>query len=264
MNLDDLALFHSVDSEGMIQQINGLPNQLIEAYQSGLSLPLPEVKGLQNVLVAGMGGSAIGADLVSSYVAGMCPVPVVVHRDYGLPAWARGAGTLVITSSHSGNTEETIEAFEQAIQRGCQVVSICTGGKLAQMAKAYGVPAWTFNHHHAPRTAVGFSFGLILALLQRTGNIPDQADDLDEALHAMRNLQTNLMAEIPTVHNPAKRLAGQLYGRWISVFSADYLSVVARRWKGQFSELAKAWGQFEYLPKPIIIRWRALKILRIY
>ena len=133
--------------------------------------------------------------------------------------------------------------------RGCNLLVICTGGKLADLARQNNVPVWLFDHHHAPRTAVGFSFGLILATLFRCGLIPDPAAELEEALHAMRNLQTNLKQEVPAVHNPAKRMAGQLYGRWISIFSADYLAPVARRWKGQISELAKAWAQFEYLPE---------------
>jgi glucose/mannose-6-phosphate isomerase len=249
MNLDDLAYFHSLDSQDILSQINGLPDQLMDAYQLGMTLPLPEFKGIKTVLVAGMGGSAIGADLVSAYVANISPAPVIVHRDYGLPAWAKGPETLVITSSHSGNTEETIEAFDQAVKQGCQLLSISTGGKLAAMAETNHVTVWKFNHHHAPRTAVGFSFGLILAVLQRSGLIPDQSGEIDDALHAMRNLQTNLMADVQVTHNPAKRMAGQLYGRMVAVLSADYMSPVARRWKGQISELAKAWAQYEYLPE---------------
>lgn len=249
MNLDDLALFRSVDTQDMIGQIDGLPNQLYAAYQLGLRLPLPAQHAIQQVVISGMGGSAIGADLVAAYVANQCNVPVIVHRDYGLPAFASGSNTLVITSSHSGNTEETISSFESGLARGCRLLAICTGGKLAEMAKHNDVPVWSFTHTHAPRTAVGFSFGLILAALVRFQLVPDAQAEIDEAIHAMKNAQTNLTPAVQAMHNPAKRMAGQLCGRWVSVFSADYLAPVARRWKGQISELAKAWAQYEYLPE---------------
>lgn len=249
MNLDDSASFRALDSQDMIGQINGLPDQLDQAYHLGLQLDLPKMEGIRTVLVTGMGGSAIGADLVAAYVADRCSVPVLVHRDYGLPAWAKGPETLVIPSSHSGNTEETLSSFQEAHARGCQILAVSTGGKLAEQARAKGYGTWVFPHSHAPRTAVGFSFGLIEALLFRLGLVPDPSDALIETIHAMRNLQTNLLMEVPVKHNPAKRMAGQLMGRWVSVFASDYMAPVARRWKGQISELAKAIAQFEALPE---------------
>ena len=122
-----------------------------------------------------MGGSAIGADLVTTYVSSTCPVPVSVHRDYGLPAFAKGKETLMIASSHSGNTEETLEAFETALKNDCTVLVICTGGELAKRAKEKNIPVWTFHHTGQPRAAVGFSFGLLLALFARLKLIPDPA-----------------------------------------------------------------------------------------
>ncbi len=248
MNLDDVAGFRKLDSQNMIAQINGLPDQLSFAYSLGKTLPLPEKKDFRHILISGMGGSAIGADLVAAYVQDKISLPVVVHRDYELPLWV-DEHTLVIASSHSGNTEETLWAFEQARQRGCSIVSICTGGKLATLAREYGLPLWQFEHFHAPRSAVGFSFGLILALFEQLGFIPSVQQEIEEAVHAMRNVQTSLGVDVPVTHNPAKRMAGQLFGRWVVVLAADYLAPVARRWKGQINELAKAWGQFEFLPE---------------
>ena len=105
MNLDDLAHFKQLDSLNMISEIDSLPDQLGYAYQLGLKHPLPDWKDLKHAVIAGIGGSAIGADLLVSYCASLSPIPVSVHRDYGLPFFARGTETLVICSSHSGNTE---------------------------------------------------------------------------------------------------------------------------------------------------------------
>jgi glucose/mannose-6-phosphate isomerase len=249
MDLNNHTLFSSIDKQNYLVEINNLPDQLEKAFQLGLNQNLPPWQGIKNVLVAGMGGSAIGADLLAAYIAPICPVPFIVQRSYRLPAWANGPGTLVIASSHSGNTEETLAAFQQAMQSQCRILAVCTGGKLEQAAKASSTSLWTFEHHGQPRAAVGFSFGLLLALLARLGLIPDQASELSAAISAMRRQQNSLLAELPVVNNPAKRLAGQLMGRWVMVFGADVLEPVARRWKTQINELAKAWAQFEVLPE---------------
>jgi len=249
MDLNDYTSFSKIDKQNYLAEIENLPSQLQHAYRQGLSLNLPDWQGIQQVLIAGMGGSAIGADLLAAYAAPLCPVPIVVQRNYTLPAWVSEPQTLVIASSHSGNTEETLAAFEQASKRGCHILVLCTGGKLAEYAKTSNVPLWTFEHPGQPRAAVGYSFGLLLALLVRLGLIPDPAGELTGAITAMRNQQMGLNAELPVVRNPAKRLAGQLVGRSVMVFGSDVLEPVARRWKTQINELAKAWSQFEALPE---------------
>ena len=249
MNLDDLHLFKKLDSQNMLAEIDGLPDQLKSAWNLGLTLPLPDVGRVQYVVIAGMGGSAIGADLVSAIVMDSCPAPVIVHRDYGLPAFATGKETLVICSSHSGNTEETLDAFEAALKNNCSTVVICTGGELARRAKEKGITVWTFDHKGQPRAAVGFSFGLLLALFTRLNLLPDPAKELEEAIAAMKKSQEHLRADVPAVRNPAKRYAGQLMGRWITVMGAGLLAPVARRWKGQINEIAKAGANFEVLPE---------------
>ena len=249
MNLDDPSLFTQVDTQDYLAEIDGLPHQLQRAWELGQQQPLPAWSGFQNVVIAGMGGSAIGADLLSAYAVQSCPLPVVVHRSYGLPAWARGSETLLIASSHSGNTEETLAAFQTGLERGCRILALCTGGKIAAAAHAADCPVWIFKHQGQPRAAVGYSFGLLLAAFSRLSLLPNPQEELTSALTAMRQQQPNLRAEVPVGRNPAKRLAGQLIGRWVAVFGADILEPVARRWKGQLSELAKAWAQYEFLPE---------------
>ncbi len=220
--------------------------------------PVPQWGGIspdisiRQVVVAGMGGSAIGADLLAAYLEPTVRVPVVVHRDYGLPAWAHGAETLVITSSHSGNTEETLDAFSTALDRKCRILAVSTGGKLADAAVNNGMPAWIFEHKGQPRAAVGFSFGLLLAVFSKLSLLPpgfDAQKELEEAVAAMRSQQAHLRREVPAAQNPAKRIAGQLVGRFTAVIASGLLAPVARRWKGQISEIGKAWAQFEFIPE---------------
>ena len=249
MDLNNYTEFVEIDQQNYLAEIENLPNQLENAFQQGLNLDLPAWHGIQRIIIAGMGGSAIGADLLAAYAAPLSPVPILVQRGYSLPTWARGEETLAVISSHSGNTEETLAAYAQARQNECRILALCTGGKLADFAKADGVPLWTFEHHGQPRAAVGFSFGLLLALLTRLDLLSDPTADLAEAISAMRRQQEDLEVHIPVVRNPAKREAGQLMGRLVTVFGAEVLEPVARRWKTQINELAKAWAQFETLPE---------------
>ena len=250
MNLDDLSNIQQIDKQNMLNEIDGLSDQLAAAWALGQTLPDPgSSQGVRQVVIAGMGGSAIGADLLAAYIAPFCKVPVIVQRDYGLPSWARGEETLVIASSHSGNTEETLDSFDTALKNGCRVVAVCTGGDLADRANKRSVVCWQFPHKGQPRAAVGFSFGLLLKLFCRLGLISDQSAEVESAVAEMKKQQASLVASVPAVHNPAKRYGGQLVGRWVTVYGAGILAPVARRWKGQLNELAKAGANFEFLPE---------------
>ena len=249
MNLDDLDYFKRLDTLNMLGEIDNLPDQLGTAYQLGMQHDLPDWHGFRQVVIAGMGGSAIGADLLASYCTSFAAIPVFVQRDYGLPLFARGEETLVICSSHSGNTEETLDAFESAQQAGCRIIVVSTGGELARRAREADIPVWTFEHAGQPRAAVGFSFGLLLAMFQRLGLLLDQKEALDDAIASMKRSQQHIQASVPAVKNPAKRCAGQLMGRWVTIVGAGLLTTVARRWKGQINEVAKAGANFEFIPE---------------
>ena len=248
-DLDNFTEFKKLDTQNMLGEIYGLPDQLKSAWELGQTMPMPDAKNIKRIVIAGMGGSAIGADLVAAAVLGTCTAPIFVHRDYGLPAFAKGKETLVILSSHSGNTEETLDSFEKAVKNQCSVVVLSTGGEISERAKEKNVPVWTFNHQGQPRAAVGFSFGLLLALFARLKLIPDPSKDLQEAIDAMKKSQEHLRADLPAVHNSAKRYAGQLMGRWVTIFGAGALAPVARRFKTQINEIAKAGANFEFLPE---------------
>lgn len=249
MDLNKFEDFSNLDSQNMLGEMNGLPEQLLSAWGEAEALPLSDFSSVRQVIIAGMGGSAIGADLLKSYISPLSSISIDVHRDYGLPAWAEGPETLVIVSSHSGNTEETISAMQAALERGCSLLAISTGGKIAQLAQENGTDLWIFQHKGQPRAAVGYSFCLLLNVFTRLGFILDPSDDLNDAVAEMKKQQDSLSIELPDYQNRAKLMAGQLIDRWVSIFGADLLAPVARRWKGQVSEIAKAWGQFEDLPE---------------
>ena len=237
------------DPQDMNAAIEALGANLQSGWQLGLQQVVPEVRSLKQIAICGMGGSAIGGDFTTAYLAKQLPVPVVAHRNYGLPGWARGPETLVICSSHSGNTEETLSSFNEALQRECSLMSICTRGKLAELSKENGKICWIFDHVGQPRTAIGWTVGLLLALFFRLGLIEDQAAAVKEAAAVLADGITKLGKESPVSSNPAKRLAGQLLERNIVIYGAGETEVIARRWKSEINELAKAWAAFEGIPE---------------
>jgi len=249
MNLDDINKFIKIDPDGMLGEIQGLPDQLALAWKTADIYPLPRNDGFSNVIIAGMGGSAISADLLASYAAQLCKIPISVVRGYHLPLWARGKENLVICSSHSGNTEETLSVYEGAISNRCTVMCISTGGKLLKNANENDLIGWQFNHHGQPRSAVGFSFGMILNLFSRLKLIRDQTSELESTVSTMRDYIKKIDVEVPVSQNLAKRIAGQAINRYLVILGAEHLEPIARRWKTQINELAKCWAQFEFLPE---------------
>jgi glucose/mannose-6-phosphate isomerase len=249
MNLNDISSFSTIDSQNMRSHIDGLVDQLQAAWGLGHEHALPDWDGIDQVLVAGMGSSATCADLLAAYVAPFCRVPVIVHRDYDLPAWANGSRSLVIACSYSGNTEETLSSYAGAVENGCRRLVLTTGGQLARHAQGNRDPLWIYPHAGQPGAAPGYPYGLLLAAFQRLMLVPDQSQELATASAAMRLQAQSLLAEVPVARNPAKRMAGQLFGRWVMVMGAGLLAPVARRWKDQVNALAKAWAQFDYIPE---------------
>lgn len=249
MDLNAYTEFSRIDVDGMYTAILDMPKQLQAGYELGKQLPLTEMKKLRSVVIAGMGGSAIAADLLVACFSDQLRLPVSVIRAYDLPHWAAGENTLVVCSSHSGNTEETLSVYAQARERGCHLLAVTTGGKLAEQAQVDGASLLQFEHKGQPRAAVGWSSGLLIALFERLNLIPGQQKSITRAVSEIGELIAENAADIPTAKNPAKRLAGQLVGKYIVVFGAEHLAPVARRWKTQINELAKSWAQFEELPE---------------
>lgn len=248
MNLDDLDLFQQLDRQNMIAQINALPDQLQSAWDLGRTLPLPTLDGIQNILLCAMGDSGSASELALASVFSSLNLPASVHRGYGLPAFA-DSRTLVVCLSHSGNSEEVLDAFESARKNGCKIFVITTGGEIEKRANANHISVWKFAYSGMDTTAIAYPFALTLALLSRLGLIPDLSADIAEAVAMMKRSQQHIVPEALAAKNPAKRYAGQLVGRWVTLIGTEQLAPVAKRWKTQINQLAKAGANFEIIPE---------------
>jgi len=248
VNLDDPKTYERMDPSGMHARIAELPRQCAEAWAAdGPALP-PAYHKVREVVIAGMGGSAIGGSLLAGLVGGECLLPIISLRGYDLPAHA-GPDTLVVASSYSGNTEETLSAFEQALERGCPALAVTTGGELARRAGEEGIPTLYFGYEAPPRAALGYSFTLLLKAMSGLGFVGDYSADIDEAVAVMEDWQAELSPGTDMASNPAKQLAFRLLGFLPVVYGAGFAAPVARRWKGQFNENAKNWACWDQLPE---------------
>jgi len=230
-----------LDPTNMYQRVYEFPQQL----QAGFNLPVNgDLSGFnpgqfRNIIVAGMGGSAIGGDFVRSYLANELTIPMYINRNYGLPRFV-GADSLVIASSYSGNTEESLAAFEEAMSRGCKIVVATTGGKLLAMAQANNCPYIVLPGGFEPRAALGYSFGPILKLMQVIGFVGSQEQIVADTVAALTASGKKLAMNVPTSRNEAKKLAQKLKDKIGIVYAgADYYDVAAVRFKGQICENGK-------------------------
>jgi glucose/mannose-6-phosphate isomerase len=249
MDLDDVRALQAADTRGMLGHVAALAKQCGDAWAAVRELKLPPSHlRTTEVLIAGMGGSAIGGDLAAAVVGEHSALPIQVLREYGLPAYA-DERTLVIASSYSGNTEETLSSFRAARQRGCALVAVTTGGELAHLAGEWQVPLVTFHYESQPRAALGYSLMSLLGVLRARGLAGDVDADLQEAQRLLARQDAQLSLASPQAENLAKQLADDLVGHVPIVVGAGPLAPVARRWKGQFNENGKAWAHFEPLPE---------------
>jgi glucose/mannose-6-phosphate isomerase len=246
--LDDRATVQRLDPKGLLGRIEALPEQCEEAWRRASSFALPrDYAGTRNVVLLGMGGSAIASDVLRSLALGGRK-PVHVVRGYDLPSFA-GKDTLAVACSHSGNTEETLSAFEQALAVGAKGVAITTGGGLRELAEQHGVPILAYQYDGEPRSALGHQLMALLVLGQRTGLLEPQDAAVAEAAERLRALRGQVGYSVPAARNAAKQLAGRLQGRLPVIVGAGVLAEAARRWKTQLNENSKCWAIWEELPE---------------
>jgi glucose/mannose-6-phosphate isomerase len=249
VNLDDQGLYSSIDKSGMGRLIRDLPAQCHRAWGKALNfIPPAEYSGVDKIVILGMGGSAIGGDLLKAAAGPLKQQQIFVHRDYNLPDFV-DRNTLVIASSYSGNTEETLSGFTQALESDCKKLVFSTGGKITDLAHQHNVPVFAIDYAAPPRAALGYSLLPLLAVMQNLGFVSGKSVEVESALIDMQKLNQAWQEDSPQAGNQAKQLAMTLYGKIPVIYCAGILTDVGRRWKTQINENSKAWAFFEVLPE---------------
>jgi glucose/mannose-6-phosphate isomerase len=238
-----------LDAGDLLGLVRGLGDQIAEGWRRGREAlaVAPALDAPDGVVVCGMGGSAIGADVVRACLPHLT-VPFEVVRGYALPGWA-SAATLVIVVSYSGNTEEALSCLAAAQERGCRPLCVASGGALEAAAAAGGLTCVKVPPGLQPRTAVGYLAMPVAAALGAAGLTREFSAQVEEAAALLRSMAAELDPAVPVAANAAKALAAGLHGRLTVVYGAGLTAVAARRWKGQINENAKALAFFAELPE---------------
>lgn len=226
----------------MFELINNLPEQLKAAAQIAESAVLPRLRRPANVVVAGMGGSGIGGDILQGLIGQVSPLPVITVKDYDLPATV-DKNSLVFAVSYSGNTEETLSCYEQALARKAQVIVISSGGRLTELAGQNRHPVVAIPTGFPPRAAIAYLFTPLLVALCRFRLIPDLRADLRETVRVLTQYRLRYRAR-------ARSLARELKDKVPVIYSTSArFNPVANRWRCQFNENAKIFAHVNTFPE---------------
>ena len=247
--LDDPQTYQQHDPSGMLQHLPAVPEQFQIAWQNALRFELPRhYTEVNKVVILGMGGSAIGGDLLRRLTLLENSLPVWVHRSYDVAPFIDET-TLLIASSYSGNTEETITSFVESLPVPAKKLVLTGGGQLRVLAEQHGIPVFPINYQAPPRAAFAHSFVPLLGIFQKLGLLEDKSADFEETIRILNKLGEQLKNSVPLASNPAKQLATKLSGKLTVIYGAGLLSEVAQRWKAQLNENSKAWAFYELFPE---------------
>ncbi len=237
-----------LDHSSMHTLLVDFPKQVEDAVRIGTEAALkPLHHPPRSIVVTGLGGSAIGGDLLRSYLAEDLAMPFIVNRHYLLPEFV-DRHSLVLVSSYSGNTEETIAAHRDAIRRKAQVVCLSSNGKTAELAAKHHQPLVTIPRGYPPRAALGYSFFAPLVLLLRLKLIRSRSRDILESISLLK--KSAAQYAVPGPRNRALRIAQRLHGSVPVIYSsADRFDAVNLRWRGQIAENAKMLAFGHVLPE---------------
>lgn len=246
----NLAQIKQYDSENMLGLLSSFSEQCKCGWEIGETLELEgcDEQIPNSVVIAGMGGSAIGGDFVKAVLGGQFPCPVIVHRGYTLPAFVTSQ-TLFIAVSYSGNTEETLLSVERAFSQGAKILAVTSGGKLKEFADAHNLPCVIIPAGQPPRASLGYLLMPILSTFVRLGLTPDLnlQSDLEETIALLAQLAEDFHPDMP--ESQPKQLAQALHGKLPVIYAPQELEAVAMRWKGQMNENSKSLAYYSVYPE---------------
>jgi glucose/mannose-6-phosphate isomerase len=265
--LDDPGAIERLDSLGVLETVEGFPDQCRRGWELGASMvDLPDAGGLEAVVVLGMGGSGVSGDIVRALVEPRLLMPFRVEKGYGpLPSWV-GRTSLVIAVSYSGNTEETLSAAADALDRGARVITVASGGALAEMSQTHGLSHAAIPPGLQPRAALGYLTLPLLAVLHRMELVPPLEEDLAEATEVLDDLVARCHHDKPAADNPCKRLGERLVDKIPVIYGSRGLGATAAyRFKCDLNEYAKTpafWNELPELDHNEIESWQQAELTK--
>ena len=239
--LDDIKLQQKLDKENLFNSITDLNKQCLHAFEEASKVKVTK-KPIDNLVMSGMGGSGLAARVIESAYKDSLSVPLIRINDYHLPKWANSK-TLIIVSSYSGTTEETVQTLTEAISKKCQIMIICAGGKLKELALKHKLPMYLINPKYnpskQPRMAIGYSIIGQLALVAKTGLVKIDKQDILKLQSIMVKVVEKNHRDRKTSANPAKKLATAIHTKQLVMIASHHLTGAFHVVKNQMNENAK-------------------------
>jgi glucose/mannose-6-phosphate isomerase len=251
--LDNREEVQKLDENNALGSIEMLNSQIQQIWAEAQKLKFDaSYKDIDNVVVAGMGGSILGTHVIQTVFKEEIKVPVIIAPDYSVPTFVNGR-TLVIASSYSGTTEETLAAVEDAHKKGAKITGITSGGKLAEFLQANNYPFLlfdpTFNPCKEPRMALGYSIFGQIALFAQAGLLNVTTTEYDAVLKVVADAHLKWSANIPQEENPAKLLAFEFFGKVPVVTVAEHTEGIGHVFANQLNENAKTFSEYRVIPE---------------
>jgi glucose/mannose-6-phosphate isomerase len=263
-SLDDMKEIRRIDKSNMLQFSIETPKHYQKAedianrfFTDSQIVSYYGLNPADNVIIAGMGGSAIGGELLKDWARDKAQIPIEVSRDYSLPAYVNEK-SLVLIVSYSGETEESLSAFLTAARRKCMIYCISSGGSLLEFAEKLGVPYLRVPAGMPPRAALPYLFAPLLMALEKTRTVSSGSEELSEAVKLLARISRENSPEKPLKDNLAKTLASGINGTVPVVYGFGVYRSVAQRFKQQFNENSKVpakWEVFSELNHNEIVGW---------
>ena len=241
MRIKDLIGKH--DSQNQFKVLQDTYKQILSAWNNNVDLTNLEKNNYNSIVYCGLGGSAISGDLLQDYLSNELKLPFKVVRGYDLPSFTN-KDTLVIISSYSGNTEETISCFHQALKINCSIIAITSGGKIFEEANKNKIPVIKIEGGFQPRYALGLSFFSLLRLMQEL-EIVNEENNVKKIIDLWKKQGEELSGD----KNKAIEIAEQMIGFIPVIYSAEFLSSTGYRFKCQVNENSKLHAFYNTIPE---------------
>lgn len=251
--LDSLEAMKQIDKSNVLGSVQSLAAQVRDTWEQVQELELHiDASKIRNVVVAGMGGSQLGPDVIKHVFKDQLEVPFEIYNHYQLPKYV-GEDTLVLLSSYSGTTEEIVAAGQEAKASGAQVLVISTGGTLLDMAKDNNWDAHVIKPSHnpsnQPRMAIGYSVFGVVALLIKAGLLSVEESQVQAVIKRIEETAAGLEVDIPQDNNPAKQMAFNMLNRIPVLIAAEHLEGAVHVFNNQLNENAKTYSEYRILPE---------------
>jgi glucose/mannose-6-phosphate isomerase len=247
MMANDIEKIMMVDKANMLDGLARFPDQIKEALTIADATPRFNFLKIDNVIVAGMGASAISGDIMANLFRDKLDVPLIVNREYDLPKWVN-KDTLVICISYSGNTDETLSSFKIASQKKCKIICLSTGGKLQELAEKREVPFVKIPAGIQPRAATAYLLFPSIIFLKKIGLLKIESD-IEETIAVTTDFVALHNKSIPEENNPAKQLAKKFYGTIPQIYGWGVYTPIAIRWRHQLNENSKIIARTDIVPE---------------